>query len=158
MKSQSDSKQPLIQSLQGGLIISWNHLQKERTDIGEVHAYWECEQVLLNGMPMKKNIIAAIITEKQKDFNEQKVATLQVFRDQQVIEFTNEIEAWKTNNPFPETDLEQKAYWLELADYQTKLEESQKVALDEFEASLILPDYTQEATQVATDVINFLNE
>lgn len=158
MKSQSDSKQPLIQSLQGGLIISWNHLQKERTDIGEVHAYWECEQVLLNGMPMKKNIIAAILAEQEKDFNEQKSIALQVFRDQQVIEFTNEIEAWKTNNPFPETDLEQKAYWLELADYQTKLEESQKVAYDEFEASLILPDYTQEATQVATDVINFLNE
>lgn len=158
MKSQSDSKQPLIQSLKGGLIISWNHIQKERTDIDEVHAYWECEQVLLNGIPTKKNIIAAILAEKEKDFNEQKSIALQVFWDQQVIEFTNEIDTWKVNNIFPDNDIKQKAYWLELADYQTRLGDSQMVAYDKYEASLILPDYTQEATQVATDVINILNE
>ena len=64
MKSISDQQQDLIQYYQGGMLISFNHVQKSRTGMNnEVHNYFECDQVKVQTIPDVEEIVAAITAE-----------------------------------------------------------------------------------------------
>lgn len=64
MKSLSDSKQDLAYPLQGGLLVNFNHVQKSETNMtGQVHNYWECNQVKVSLQPTKAEIVAAVMAD-----------------------------------------------------------------------------------------------
>lgn len=64
MKSISDQQQDLIQYYQGGMLISFNHVQKSSTGMdNEVHNFFECDQVKVQTVPDVEEIVAAITTE-----------------------------------------------------------------------------------------------
>ena len=62
MKSQSGSQQPLLQYSQGGILITFNSIQKTKIDPfkGE-QKYWEADQIKVSDNPTRDEIIEAII-------------------------------------------------------------------------------------------------
>ena len=164
MKSQSGEKQQIISSYQGGLLITWNHVQKTREGMMGTETYWECDEVFLHGIPTKKSIREAIVAELTKMHNEDVMAQLAAFGQQQKAEYDANVAAWKVSNPYPQSDsleqtAEQRAWWLMLVNYQDILRAEQDAAYEAKAQELSTPvDFTTEANNVATEVINQLNQ
>lgn len=164
MKSISDNKQPLILSLQGGLIISFDHKEIEQEGLEGKRTFWQCEQVLLKEIPTRKNIISAIKAELFSEQMRKSENVLAELFDSQARQQASEEVDWKKRNQYPESDAaeqtsEQKAYWLAFVEFRESLK---KYYEEQYETKRIEltkeVDYTDKASKIANEVINFLNQ
>lgn len=64
MKSISDDEKPLVQYLQGGILINTNQTQKQSENMdGSMHIYYEYDQFKVSENPTKGEIIGVITGE-----------------------------------------------------------------------------------------------
>jgi hypothetical protein len=163
MKSQSTTQQPLIQSYQGGLLISFNPVQKERTIMGGTETYWECDQIHLFGVPTKSAIKEAVKREMEAQRSVVKSKELEAFKVTQDDEYEKAMKEYRSTHKVIIADAkiqqtkDQKAGYLALLDFQEKLENEQAMAYSAKEAESGA-DYTKDGDLVATEVMNALNQ
>jgi len=165
MKSQSGVQQPLIQSYQNALLISFNSIQKERTDpMMGTQAFWECDQVRIDGIPTKSNIAEAIKRELEAQLSVSIAAELDAFKAAQDNDYSKAMAAYKSTNKIVIADAkatltkDQKAGYLALVDFQESIENKQARDFAAKEKELSGADFTSAAALVAGEVIKFLNQ
>ena len=164
MKSQSSTQQPLIQSYQGGLLISFNPVQKQRDGMNGTETYWECDQIHLFGVPTKSAIKQAIKDCMKADEHGTNEITLDLFKVAQKEARQKAIKDFKATNKIQPTDpltaqtKEQKAGYLALQDFIEKVDTDQTIELEAKIVELKSGDFKDMAAAVATEVMTFLNQ
>lgn len=64
MKSQSDDQKPLVQHLQGGILINTNETPKQREEMDRsIRNYYEYDQFKVSETPTREEIIGVITGE-----------------------------------------------------------------------------------------------
>jgi hypothetical protein len=164
MKSQSSTKQNVIESYQGGLLISFNPVQKERQGMNGTETYWECDQIHLFGIPTKSAIKQAVKDCMKSDEQGTNEITLDLFKVTQKEARQKAIKDFKATNKIQPTDpltvqtKEQMAGYLALQDFIEKIEADQKIELEAKVAELKEGDFKDMAATVATEVMTALNQ